>query len=173
MKEIFKDIEGYEDIYQVSNLGRIKSLKRKVPFKNTYRNVRERFLKQSNDRKGYKLVSLNIDGVKYTRKVHQLVMVAFTNYAPDGNNMVINHKNFKKNDNRLENLEVVTNRNNTNKKHLKSISKYTGVTWNKFGNKWMSQIMINGKLKYLGRYEVELDASIAYENALKAHLINN
>ena len=41
-EEIWKDIEGYEGIYQVSNLGRVKSLERRVPFRNTFKTIKER-----------------------------------------------------------------------------------------------------------------------------------
>jgi hypothetical protein len=61
----------------------------------------------------------------------------------------------------------VTSRANTNRKHLKSSSKYTGVSWHKSANKWMAYIQINDKRKYLGLFTDELSASLAYQNALK------
>ena len=67
----------------------------------------------------------------------------------------------------MYNLEIVTSRKNTNKKHLKSTSKYTGVSWNTKSNKWKSQIRINNKDIYLGLFINEKQASIAYNNKLK------
>ena len=52
------------------------------------------------------------------------------------------------------------------KKHLKSTSQYTGVSWDKNKNKWQSQIKKDGKTIFLGRYDNELDASVAYQNEL-------
>lgn len=100
--------------------------------------------------------------------IHKLVAMAFLNHTPDGTQIfVINHKNFDKMDNRVENLEIVTSRENSNKKHLSSTSKYTGVSWNKNTNKWRADIYINSKLNYLGLFTNEIEASNAYQNALK------
>ena len=82
--------------------------------------------------------------------------------------LIVNHINFIRHDNRAENLEIDTNRNNTNQKHLNSSSEYTGVSWNKKYNKWVANIRINGKLKYLGLFACELKAAKAYQDALKA-----
>ena len=81
--------------------------------------------------------------------------------------LVINHINFDKKDNKVSNLEIVTNRENSNRKHLKSTSKYTGVSFEKDRNKWVAQIKINGKRVLLGRFSNEIDASNAYQSKLK------
>lgn len=62
--------------------------------------------------------------------------------------------------------EIIKNCNKKIKK-LKGRSDYKGVTWNKQANKWKALITINGKQKYLGTYETQLDASEAYEKKLK------
>jgi hypothetical protein len=80
--------------------------------------------------------------------------------------LVVNHKDFNKLNNNLDNLEIITQRQNTNKKHLKSSSQYIGVFWNKQNKKWKSQIRINKKIKYLGYFVNEIDAHNAYQNAL-------
>jgi hypothetical protein len=102
-----------------------------------------------------------------TRTVHQLVAGAFLNHKPSRYELVINHKDFNRSNNNVDNLEIVTTRENANQKHLKSSSQYTGVSWDKNRNKWSSQIVINKKLKFLGRFINELDASKAYQKALK------
>lgn len=81
--------------------------------------------------------------------------------------MVVNHINFIKTDNRLENLEIVTFRENTSFKHIKHSSKYTGVSYYKSRNKYRARIKIKNKLIDLGWFVNELDASMAYENAVK------
>lgn len=108
--EIWKDIKGYEGLYQVSNLGRIKSLERYV---NTNKNyelfIRERILKQTSNN-GYMRVELNKDGKGISYLVHRLVAEAFLN---DYNKCLqVNHKNGIKNDNNIGNLEMVTAKEN-------------------------------------------------------------
>lgn len=101
MKEIWKDIEGCEKIYQVSNKHRIKSLKRK-------RVSKDRILTQS-DMSGYLSVHLR-SGINKTPKVHILVANAF---IPNPLNLPeINHKDGNKHNNDLSNLERCTSKEN-------------------------------------------------------------
>lgn len=157
-KEIWKDVPNYEGIYQVSSLGRIKSLKYN----------KERFLKKGVDGRGYENVKLCSRGVGKTYNVHRLVAICFLNHKPNGMALVVNHKNFNRVDNRVENLEIVTARENTNKKHLKSTSKYTGVSWSISTNKWQVHIKYGNKSKYLGCYKSEKVASAVYEYELES-----
>ena len=153
MIEIYKDIIGYEEMYQVSNLGNIKS----------YKNGKEKQLKLVKITDGYLIVNLYINGIRKTRKVHQLVAESFLNHKRCGMELVVNHIDFNKTNNKLENLEIVSNRENSNRKHLKSTSKYTGVYWNKCIGKWRAYIFINGNQKHLGLFTNELEASEAYQ----------
>jgi hypothetical protein len=152
--EIWKDIKDYND-YQVSSLGNVKSLKHN----------RERLLKPGIGG-SYKTVALLKGGKQKSFSVHQLVAVAFLNHIPNGYELVVNHINLDKLDNRLENLELITHRENTNKKHLKSSSIFTGVSKHKPSNKWQVKIQLNGVNKTLGLFHCELEAATAYNNAL-------
>lgn len=166
--ENWKDIKGYEGFYQVSDLGNVKSLSRIVSHnKSGVLTIKERMLKMSVDAHGYKHVMLSKNGKVKANKVHTLVAIAFLGFIPCGYNKVINHIDFDRLNNKLNNLEITTPRDNGNQKHLKSSSKYTGVSWNKKYNKWQSHIRINNKSKNLGSYVNEYDAHLAYENALK------
>ena len=114
-KEIWKDVKGYEGKYQVSNLGRIKSIK----FKN---GNQEKILKLT-DCKGYKIIRLCKDGIVKSFKVHRLVAQAF---IPNYNNMpIINHINGIKNDNNVENLEWCTYSHNETEAHRMGLKKPT------------------------------------------------
>lgn len=167
MEEIWKDITGYEGLYQVSNLGNIKSLSRTIKRKNGNWFIKERLLKQKNSSKHYLNSGLHKEGKQKNFPTHQIVAIHFLNHTPCGFGLVVNHKNFNKHDNRVENLEIVTSRQNCSHKKIVTSSKYTGVSWNRFVNKWHSQIKINGKSKYLGYFENEIDAHNAYQEALK------
>lgn len=156
--EIWKDVIDYQKIYNVSNLGRIKSLKFN----------KEKILKPSIDGGGYLMVGLSKDGKLKSRKIHQLVAEAFLGHIPCGMKLVINHINFNKLDNRVSNLEIVTARENANFKHIESISNYTGISICKKTNKWRAVIHNNYKNIHLGYFSTEVEASKYYENALFA-----
>lgn len=112
LKEIWKDIEGYEGLYQVSNMGRVKSLERNVVGgRGGLYKIEEKILTPCN-RNGYSSVSLSKDGVITTHSIHRLVATAFI-HNPN-NFPMINHRNEIKNDNRVENLEWCTHKYNMN-----------------------------------------------------------
>jgi len=157
MKEIYRKIKGYNNVYQVSNLGNVKSLKY----------GKERILKPHKLKiSGYYQVALCKNGKTKGFKVHQLVAMAFIDHKPCRYKLVVNHKNFNKIDNKVGNLEIVTQRENTNKKHLNSSSKHVGVHLNKKSKKWVSSIYTNGKQRHLGLFENEINAHWAYQAAL-------
>ena len=152
--EIWKKVKGYEGIYEVSNLGRVKSLSRIVLKKGKYPFLtKEKILKQSNNYRGYKHVGLYLNKKMKTLTVHQLVVIAFLNHKPNGQELVVNHINLIKKD-------------NSNHKHIPSSSKYTGVSWHKNHLKWGAQIHINKKKVHLGYFVNEVDASNAYQEKL-------
>ena len=161
--EIWKDIIGYEGIYQVSSLGNVKSLER---LDSTGRHLKGKLKKQSFDDKGYYQLSLSKNGVAKTRKVHQLVAESFLNHTKCGYNLVVNHINLNPQDNCIDNLEIVTQRDNANKKHIISTSKYTGVCWSKEKRKWRASINLKYKQSHLGYFNNEHEAHLAYKKAL-------
>jgi len=150
--EIWKDIPNYEGHYQVSNLGNVKSLKcGKI-----------KLMKKTLSTDKYHVVSLSLFNKMKMYKVHQLVAMAFLNHIPNGNILVIDHINDNKIDNRLENIQVVTNRFNSHKTQGKYSSKYKGVSWDKKRKKWRSTIEINNKQNCLGIFSCELKAYYTY-----------
>lgn len=103
--EIWKLIPGYNE-YKISTHGRVKSLARKKGWCKAH----ERILKLWSNKKGYLIADLTVDGRKKHRQVHRLVAEA---YIPNpGNKPQVNHKNGVKTDNRVDNLEWVTNYEN-------------------------------------------------------------
>lgn len=112
--EIWKDIDGFEGSYQVSNLGRVKSMNRQVIYSNgRVHLVKEKIIRLSRDRKGYLRACLvDVNKKKYSRQVHRLVAKAF---IPNPHNFPqVNHKNEKHDDNREYNLEWCTAEYNLN-----------------------------------------------------------
>lgn len=113
-EEIWKDIIGYEGQYQVSNIGRVKSLTRKVPVVSLKRkqhsfSMKER-IKKSKIYFGYNKVFLSKNAKYKWHTVHGLVATAFIREKKDKEQ--VNHINGIKHDNRVENLEWVTAKEN-------------------------------------------------------------
>ena len=151
MIEIWKDIPNYEGVYQASNTGRIKSFKYRKP----------KILLNSYGCGGY--YSVGLSGRRF--HVHQLVAMAFFNHKPCGHSMVVDHINCIRVDNRVENLRVITHRENISRGHNK---KYTGVyeSKRKNGVKYTCRITIDGNVIYLGTFNTEKEAIAAYFNEL-------
>jgi NUMOD4 motif-containing protein/HNH endonuclease len=128
--EIWKDIPEYEGLYQVSNMGRVKSLDRWITQKYSrekgYYNrlMLGKIINPFSDKNGYQYVSLSKDNKVKRGCVHYLVLKTFIGERPSSYDC--NHLNGQKNDNRLENLEYCTKSDNLkhsyrvlNRKHRK------------------------------------------------------
>lgn len=164
--EIWKDVPNYEGLYQVSNLGNVKSLPKKVNGKN----LKEKLLTPCKNSGGYLWVKFTVNKIEKSFSVHRLVAITFLGKS----DLVVNHKDLNKLNNCLENLEYLTLRENNHHYTytLKKTSKFIGVMWDKNRNKWMAKIKKNGKSVHIGRFDNELEASNAYQNALKKILCN-
>ena len=168
--EIWKDVIGYEGLYQVSNLGRIKSLQKQWIAGKTGHIItrKEKILKPTTSHKGYKFIGFwNKTNKRHNRFIHQVVAESFLGHIRCGMGLVIDHINDNKLDNRVENLQIVTPRYNACKTQGKYSSKYKGVSYNKKNKNYMSIITINRKQIYLGSFKTEEEAHKAYQNALK------
>lgn len=172
--EIWKDVIDYEGLYQVSNLGRVYALPKKwLSGHNSIHYHNGKLLKHSINTGGYKCVNLSLNSKCKTKDIHKLVAEAFLGHIPCGLKLVVDHINDDPTDNRLENLQIVTNRFNTCKTQGKYSSKYKGVSWDVKSKKWMSRIYINSKNINLGLFKCELKAHYAYQQAIKELEIKN
>lgn len=113
MEEVWKNIINFEDYYQISNYGRVKSLERIIFRKNnTTYFQKERIMKLTTNKNGYLYITLRKNNKVKTFLVHRLVAQAFIS---NPNNLPeINHKDEDKTNNRIENLEWCTNLYNEN-----------------------------------------------------------
>lgn len=146
MEEIWKDVQGYEGYYQVSNIGRVKSFSRKriMPY-GGIRVYPEKILNPNKNRYGYITTVLTKNSISKTFTVHRLVAKAF---LPNPENKhQVNHINGIKTDNHLENLEWVNQSENQ---------------FHAFNNKL--QISIKGEKHYASKLTEKQVLEIKYGN---------
>lgn len=145
MEEIWKDVRGYEGLYQVSNIGRVKSLERRsYPNNGKSYFIKNRILKEIINKVGYSVVCLRKDGSGKFLLVHRLVVESFISPI---NELEVDHINTIRKDNRVSNLRLVTHlencynsitrrsvlkANNNKSKPVAQIEKLTGKLINKF-----------------------------------------
>jgi hypothetical protein len=156
--EQWKDIKDYEGLYQVSNQGNVKSLKW----------GKERILKPGTMPTGYNNVILCKDAKKKQFLVHQLVAGAFLGHVINGHDLVIDHISNIKTQNNVENLQILTSRENHQKRSLDSNRNLPlGVTVTKGRNKkYLAQIWIGKVQKKIGRFYTAEEAAQAYQQQL-------
>ena len=159
-KEIWKDVKGYEGIYQVSSFGKVKRLARPVWNGHNYFMLKEKNLTQNPSKRGYVKITLKVNRKGYTVHVHRLVAEAFL--KKDAKRNFVNHINGIRNDNRLENLEWVTPRENIchYRQSVESSSNYIGVYYDSKGKNYRANICHNGNLVDLGGFKNE---KLAYQ----------
>lgn len=163
VKEKWVDIKGYEGLYEVSNMGRIKSIDGIRGGKKNRYFQKGRFLSTNSiSKKGYCVATLFKKGSRNKVYIHRVVA---DNFIGSLIGKQIDHIDWNKTNNRLDNLRVCSNsQNQSSRLRLKpnnATSKYRGVKWN--SGKWAAGINFNNKHIYLGRYSNEIEAAIVYD----------
>lgn len=150
MIEEWKPITGYEELYEISNLGNIRSIPKQT------------LIKGGIDNKGYKRIYFTKNGKRVVGFFHRIVLAEFFGKS----DKMANHINRDRSDNRLSNLEYVSPRENVN--HFQKSKYLTGARpANTKNERWQSMISINGKRTHLGMFATELEAHQAYLNKVK------
>lgn len=153
--ELWNPIENYPN-YEVSTFGRVRS---------NYKNGKNKILKPVKNKQGYYTLVLGRKSKRYT--VHRLVAHAFV--ANLNRKDCVDHPDNNPLNNNVSNLRWVTrSENNQNMSmHKNNTSGFNGITYDKHRNKWMAQIKINRKNKFLGRFSNIEDAIKARQKASK------
>ena len=159
MKEIWRNIKGCDGDYQISNFGRIISYKQ---------NKKGKIFKQNKNKRGYIYYKFFKNNKRENQSAHTLVWDHFGDRLRDGQLLQVDHIDENKLNNRIDNLQLLTNRVNCSKGRLKYnySSNYIGVCFDNQHKKWKSQITINGKKKHIGLFKNEYDAHLAYQKQL-------
>lgn len=159
--ENWLDIKNYEGYYRVSNLGRIKTVERKILSSGRGKKFVPSKIRKQKNHDGYRLISLCKDGIVGDFLVHRVVASAF---IPNPNNLpAVNHKNFIRHDNSVNNLEWISTKDNN--KHSFIHGKYKAVTGiNNFNSKLNEELVFNIRVQYLsiGKtvYEMARDLNV-------------
>lgn len=121
MQEIWKDIKGYEGLYRISNLGNVKSLERKVIKSNGIVQIRkERIMNKRKNSDGYYVAKLNVNKMSKSINIHRLVAEAF---IPNPLNLPeVNHKDYNRTNNCVDNLEWCSHIDNI--KYSSNVGRY-------------------------------------------------
>ena len=164
--EVWVDVKGYENIYKVSNKGKVKTNKGLI---------KKTFINNS----GYECIDLHKNRKRKKHLIHRLVIEAFKP-NPDKNKYTeVNHIDENKLNNNLDNLEwvtpsenrqhsiksgryakIFTQKNSLGKKHKRNTtSKYHNVFYDKERNKWCGVIRHNGKNYGFKRFDTEIEAA--------------
>lgn len=168
----WKDIEGYEGLYQVSSTGLVRSLDR---INSAGKRIKGQIRHQTKNKNGYLYVNLCKNGVVHNCSVHRLVANAF---IPNPDDLyTVNHKNENKEDNRVENLEWMTLQNNlrygTHDERVRQSKKgkYCGEKHPNFGKRGKNANTHKGKVIGIGKYDpddiVEFDTAADAARILK------
>lgn len=156
--EKWLDIVGYENYYQVSNKGNIRSLDREVACNTGITFLKGKLLKPVLDIQGYLKIGLSKNNKTSNFLISRLVALHF---IPNPLNLPeVNHL-YEKDDNRVESLEWSSSLENQSyrvKDKEKYSSKYPGVSWNKEKCKWHSRIYYNKKETHIGYFDTEIEA---------------
>ena len=155
-EEIWKDIPDYEGLYQASNLGRIRSMPREVCGHWGMSRIKGRFLSDKICRNGYRMAGLCKNGARYTYGHHRLVLMAFCGVS----DLHVDHINGVRHDNRLENLEYVTRRENNRRgknclRKKDKICKYRNVRLSYSGKRYRAELTVNNVRHGLGTHDTE------------------
>lgn len=162
-KEVWKDIKGYERVYQVSNFGMVKSLERKefMARNNCYRVRKEKVLKPDIDKQGYEKVCLYKNGKSKNIFVHRLVAIAFVKNP--NKHPIINHIDEVPLNNHVSNLEWCTHSYN---------STYRGAKERNLKNVWKEIQSTNVKTGEIKLYRSAADAERESDGNFKRRSIS-
>jgi hypothetical protein len=157
MVEQWKDIKGYEGIYQVSNLGRVKTLSNNASRK-------ERIRKNKIDKRGYSVIILHKNKNRKNCNVHRLVAEAF---IPNPENKpCIDHINTIRTDNRVENLRWCTQKENVNNPISLEKMKSSQLGSKHWKSKSVIQFTIEGEIVNIWESSMIIENTIGINNSL-------
>jgi hypothetical protein len=161
--------KGLETNIEVTSCGRVRRVKKDwlISKRKNFQFGEVDFSKLKKHIQGYQSLGVQIKGLKPKPiQVQKLVAIAFLNHIPDGHNIVVDHIDSNKENNHIDNLRLISARENVSKERTKKSGLPVGVFFIKTSKKYITQITINNKQIYLGTFNTIEEASNAYQNKL-------
>lgn len=165
MNKFWQPIKNYEGLYEISQSGEVRSLDR-IVLKGKYQvpsKISGCVLKPSKNKAGYLSVNLSKEGIIKSFDVHYLMAETFMNHKRSGLEIVIDHIDNNKNNNRLSNLQLISHRYNNQKDKINKTG-FLGIKKTNC-NRYESKLRINTKMVHLGNFNTPEKASEIYLKA--------
>ena len=168
LTEQWKPIKDFEGCYEASNLGEVRSLDKTIKdIMGRRRPFKGQILKTALSA-GYLCLQLSKDRIAKTYFIHRLVWDTFGDRPRNGHKLQVDHKDGNKLNNKFDNLQLLTPRENASKGHKERGKDLpAGVCWDKKRQKYLAQIQIDGKHLFLGAFNCPTTASFAYQKKLE------
>ena len=155
-EQSWRDVKGYEGKYEISDHGQVRRV----------RSINSKEMSITVDSRGYNKVGLSSYNRSETRTIHSLVAESFLGHNRK-NKERLRHIDGNRSNNHASNIRIIVKGGDRVVAPTNFSSDYKGVSLNKSRGTWTSTIGVGGKRKYLGNFKTELEASNAYEAALK------
>ena len=149
------EIKGYNGKYLISDLGNVKT-----KLKNGTESIKKGYVSKTNR---YYKIGLYSNGKTKTYEVHKLVAIYFLNHTPNGLKLVVDHKDNDRLNNKVGNLQIVTQRLNSQKDRVNR-NNILGIK-KKPSGKFEAKIKILGNTVYLGLFKTDIEAGNIYQKA--------
>ena len=163
MDEIWVTVLGFDD-YEVSNLGNVRRKERRRIRKDGKIGLfKSKKMFPSDNGRGYIQVTLTRDKQRYCKLVHRLVYESFNGSVTSSTKYSIDHLNNNRSDNRLENLQFVTHRENVSRRWAMKRDLPTGVKKSS-ANSYKATARVGDKEVAIGSFKTALEASAAYQS---------
>lgn len=164
--EIWRDVAGYNGVYQVSSLGHVRSTDRVIKVGNQQRHVAGHIIRPHDNGLGYQQVNLfDTDHKLHAMLVHRLVLSAFINISDDEASMAkltdVDHINDLKSDNRIINLRLISHADNLRKAHRMNQIRHACIAINEDGEIVLKAESMTAMAELLGVSQPAISAHVA------------
>jgi len=166
MEEVWEPIKGYQGFYEISNLGKVRSVFRYDGRAYKHGKILTPWLSKPGR---YAMITLWKNNKKKHLTLHRLVWDHFGNKSRNGQLLQVDHIDENKTNCSINNLQLLTTRQNVSKsiRHKKiAKSPFIGIYWKRDKQRWIARLRLGKKIIYLGSSKIESEAALFYQKKL-------